>query len=448
MSFRARLTIASAAAVALTIVLGSVLAYVVVRRELRGQIDDALLARAQKVSVPRPDPIGFSLEPPRFGGAGGFAQLVTDDGGVIRGHSHWHGERGEREEPIALPTDGALAVASGSRRAFFTDADIEGTHLRILTAPVVPGVAVQIARPLDEVDDTLHDLALLLGAISFGGVAIAVAAGLVVTRAALAPVRRLTEATEHVTQTGDLTRRIEAAGGDELGRLAANFNAMLATLDRSLGAQRRLVADASHELRTPLTSVRTNVEVLERNPDLDEEERRRVLADLRTELEELTALVGQLVELARGDEPQRTRRAVRLDEIVSDAVERARRRAPAVRFALHAEPTTVEAVPERIETAVSNLLENAAKWSPPGTYVEVGVREGEVTVHDRGPGIPERDLPHVFDRFYRAPAARAVPGSGLGLAIVKQVADEHGGTVTAANAADGGAIVRLRLSPI
>ena len=303
MSFRARLTIASAAAVALTVVVAAVLAYVAVRGELRGQVDDALLARAEKVFVAPTDPVGFSLEPPRFGGAGGYAQLVTADGSVIRGHSHSHGDRGEREHErlISLPTDGALAVAAGSRDAFFTDAEVEGTHVRILTAPVAAGVAVQIARPLDEVDDTLHDLALLLAAISFGGIAIAVAAGLVVTRAALAPVRRLTEATEHVTETGDLTRRIAVVGGDELGRLAANFNSMLAALDRSLGAQRRLVADASHELRTPLTSIRTNVEVLERNPALDDEERRRVLTDLRDELEELTALVGQLVELARGD---------------------------------------------------------------------------------------------------------------------------------------------------
>jgi two-component system sensor histidine kinase MprB len=222
---------------------------------------------------------------------------------------------------------------------------------------------------------------------------------------------------------------------------------MFETLEKSVSAQRQLVVDASHELRTPLTSLRTNVEVLEQANGLPERERAAILSDLKAQLLELTRLVEDLLELARTGEEQRTPETVHLDQLVAGAVERARVLVRDVRFETTLEPTTVQGVPRRIERAVSNLLDNAAKWSPPGGRVLVEVRNGEVRVRDEGPGIDEADVERVFDRFYRADRARGVPGSGLGLAIVRDVAEEHGGAVTAANGSQGGAELRLRLSP-
>ena len=265
------------------------------------------------------------------------------------------------------------------------------------------------------------------------------------TRTALAPVRRLTEATEHVSETRDLERRIPSDGRDELSRLAASFNTMLEALADSARAQRQLVSDASHELRTPLTSLRTNIEVLARGQSMAPDERDRLLRDIVDQLAEMTALVAELVELARGDQRPLRPEDVRLDLVVADALERVRRNWPGVEFQAALEETTVDGTRATIERAVSNLLDNAAKWSPPGSRVEVSVREGQVVVRDRGPGIDDDDLPYVFDRFYRAPGARGMPGSGLGLAIVRQVAQAHGGDVVAENAEGGGTRLRLTL---
>jgi len=234
-------------------------------------------------------------------------------------------------------------------------------------------------------------------------------------------------------------------GSDELSRLAASFNTMLGVLEASLSTQRQLVADASHELRTPLTSIRTNIEVMSRSDGLSIEERRELLKDVIAQLEDLSVLVGDLVELARGSEPKLEPEDVRLDEVVERAVDVARRRSPGVLFTASLEPTMVRGVPSRLERAVGNLLDNGAKWSPPEQKVEVTLRGGELWVRDHGPGIDEADLPFVFDRFYRSPSARGLPGSGLGLAIVRQVAESHGGRVSAEPAPGGGALFRLSL---
>jgi two-component system sensor histidine kinase MprB len=243
-----------------------------------------------------------------------------------------------------------------------------------------------------------------------------------------------------VTETRDLSRRIRVGSRDELGRLATAFNAMLEALDASLRQQRQLVADASHELRTPLSSLRTNIEVLIGGKKLPEDERQKLLADVTGQVEELSTLVAALVELDP-DEPLELE-DVRLDELVAAAVDRARLHAPGVEFRERLSESVISASPFQVDRAVANLLDNAAKWSD---TVDVGVDDHTVTVRDHGPGIAPEDLPHVFDRFYRAAAARKLPGSGLGLAIVKQVADSHGGAVTAENAPDGGALFRLRL---
>lgn len=440
-SFRARVTLAAAAAVALAVALASVAVYFMARSVLRDQVDAGLADRAEQIARSPVRELRHSLypafPPPLLGGPGGYTQLVTVDGAVRR----------PLGAEVALPVSARhLAVAAGSEEAFYEDARVAGTHVRILTVQLAPGLAVQIARPLTEVDDVLADLRLILLLVALGGVALAAVLGLAVARAALAPARRLTETAEEITATGDLSRRVEVGGSDELGRLASSFNAMLGALEQSVLAQRRLVADASHELRTPLTSLRTNVELLARGNGLSPDERRRLLDDVEAELEELTTLVADVVELARDGERDLHMEEVRLDALVADAVERARRHAPEVRFHADLTESVVRGDPGRLHRAVSNILDNAAKWSPPGGVVEVRVRGGEVSVRDHGPGIAAEDLPHVFDRFYRSPAARGMPGSGLGLAIVRQVAEAHGGRVAAEQAEGGGTLVRLILT--
>jgi two-component system sensor histidine kinase MprB len=318
----------------------------------------------------------------------------------------------------------------------------------MLTFPYGAGAAVQIALSLREVDHSLGRIKNLLILIAGGGIAIAAGLGLAVSRAALAPVRRLTAAAENVTETGDLSDRIEVSGRDELSRLAASFNAMLGALEESSRAQRQLVADASHELRTPLTSLRTNIEVLASERSLPAGERERLLADVVDQLSEMTTLISGLIDLARGEQQTAEPEEVRLDLVAADAVDRARRDRPAVTFTTDLQESMVQGVPATIERAVANLLDNAAKWSPPGGDVEVAVRNGEVSVRDHGPGIDEEDLPHVFDRFYRSRSARGRPGSGLGLAIVRQVAVAHGGEVVAEHADGGGTRMTLRLNGV
>jgi two-component system sensor histidine kinase MprB len=442
MSFRARLALVAAAAVALAVVLASVVVYVVVRNQLRGTVDGALRDRAAEISrVPlhafREGDQAFLERGPGLGEAPGYVQVVTSDGTTIRAAD------ARTELPVS---ERVLSVAKGENGSFFTDANVAGVHVRVLTIPGSSGFAVQIARPLSEVDRSLDRIRLFLILIAAGGVAVATALGLAVSRAALAPVRRLTSATERVTETGDLSERIDTTGRDELGRLATSFNTMLGALQESTRAQRQLVADASHELRTPLTSLRTNIEVLAGEHRLPAAERKRLLTDVVEQLGEMTSLIAELIALARAEQQPVEPEDVRLDLVAADAVERARRNRPGVTFKTNLEESLVNGDPQTIERAVGNLLDNAAKWSPPGGEVEVAIHEGELIVRDHGPGIAEEDLPFVFDRFYRATSARGMPGSGLGLAIVRQVAEAHGGTVTAERAEGGGTRISLRLN--
>jgi len=231
-----------------------------------------------------------------------------------------------------------------------------------------------------------------------------------------------------------------------MARLAASFDGMLTALEISLRQQRQLVADASHELRTPLTTLRTNLELLARGQPTDPAERQQVLVELVAQMERLSTLVGDLIDLARDEEATLPVEDVRLDEVVADAITDVRGRYPHVRFDAVMEETTVRGIRPRILRAVTNLLDNAGKWSPPAGVVEVSVNGGEVSVRDHGPGIAPEDAPRVFDRFWRAPNARSLPGSGLGLSIVKDVAESHGGSVTLESANGGGARFRLRIT--
>jgi two-component system sensor histidine kinase MprB len=454
MTFRRRIILLTAAAVAVAIALAVCSTYVIVRHDLHSGIDAQLWASNPEVIVTQgsastgvegPTPPGgagvlsnarVQVPAAAFGAASGIAQATLPSGTII-----------SPQAGGMLPVTAAVKdVASGKRAAFLSDQTVDGVHLRVLTRRGAMGDVLQIARPLTDADNTLARLRWVLAAVMLGGVALAGGLGVLVSRAATRPLARLTGTAEQVTATGDLHHRIPAATDDEPGRLATAFNAMLAALESSRDAQRQLVADASHELRTPLTAIRANIELLEHAPDLPPAERAAMLESARGQLEDLTVLVGDLVDLARpGERPAEPPEDLRLDSLVADAVDRARRHAPTTTFELTAEPCVVRARRARLVRAIGNLLDNAVKWSPPGEAVEVRVREGEVTVRDHGPGIAQGDLPHVFDRFYRAPSARGLPGSGLGLAIVKHVADAHRGAVSAEAAPGGGTLMRLTL---
>jgi two-component system sensor histidine kinase MprB len=372
----------------------------------------------------------------------GYQQLVDAHGTVLF-----------RSANVTLPVEARTRkLAAGTGGRFFADARVNGIHLRILAERIAPERVVQVAQQLTEVDTLLRHLRLILVLLDIGGIALAALLGRLVAGAAVLPVKRLTQATEHVTRTQDLSGRIAPVGEDEIGRLATSFNAMLDALEQSMNAldasvhaQRQLVADASHELRTPVTSLRTNIEILQQAGDMDPEEHRHLLSDVVEQLEELTLLINDLIDLARGEEPSTDTEDMRLDLLVGEVVERARLHSPIARFEVELVPTIVVGVPARLERAVSNLIDNAVKYSPRGEPVEIRLRGQELTVRDHGHGISAEELPHVFDRFYRGAEARGRPGSGLGLAIVRQVVGQQGGSVAAEAAAGGGTLMRLRL---
>ena len=459
LSLRRRLALLSALAVALAVVLASAIIYALVRDSLRDQVDDDLRERASRAEFrpggegrpggrpgPPPEfepPPGSAVAlPPPPGGAGGppaLGQVIEPDGTIVAAP----GPSGDVEIPISAPSR-ELAEQGGEPR--FEDLDAGGTPLRVLTEPLPEGGALQVARSLEQTEETLSTLVVVLFLVSAGGIGLAAALGPVVARTALAPAAEVSSAAEEVARTRDLTRRIAVHGEDELGRLAASFNQMMEALERSEASQRRLVADASHELRTPLATLRTNIETLGRSEQIEPGERARLVSDLTDELEEMTELVTDVVELAREpDSDQLVRDDVRLDELAGEAVERARRRARGLRFTTRLSPAVVSGDSRRLGRAISNLLDNAAKWSPAGGEVEVEVEGGRVSVRDHGPGFADEDLSKVFDRFWRSDEARGKHGSGLGLAIVQRVAEEHGGRARAANAGGGGAVVGFEL---
>jgi two-component system sensor histidine kinase MprB len=460
MSFRRRITLLAAVAVTVAVVLASAVTYLVVAHQLRGQVDSQLRGRAHGLPLigshlahrPEGQPLFSGAIPPnlflglspRPNQVRGYQQLVSSSGKVLRRSG---------SARVTLPVSAATRrLAAAGKHSFFGDAHVDGIHLRILTEGVRPGLAVQFAQPLTEVDHLLSRLRLILALIALGGIALAALLGRLVARAVVAPVGRLTRAAEHVARTQDLSGRITADRADEIGRLAVSFNAMLdalgrsmSALDASVHAQRQLVADASHELRTPVTSLRTNVEILQQAHDIHPAEREQLVADVVEQIEELTLLINDLIELARGEEPPADTEDVRLDLVVRESIERAHRHSPETPFDAELAPTVLPGVPARLGRAVNNLIDNALKYSPPGRPVEIRLAGHELAVRDHGPGISADDLPHIFDRFYRGAEARGRPGSGLGLAIVRQVVEQHRGTILAAAAPGGGTVMRVEL---
>ncbi|MDT0349518.1 sensor histidine kinase [Pseudonocardia charpentierae] len=446
-SLRARIGVLTALAAAGAVILVSVVAFFIVRQNILATLDANLLQRATAAAQSElVDPERLAGTPTGALGAGDIRLALLYANGLAQS------ARGAVTAPPLGEQE--LEVARGDADSSVRTATDGRVQYRVVAVAAGDGRALVIGQRLDATRAVLTRLGVALPAIGGVGVALAALAGVAVARTGLRPVQQLTAATERVASTGDL-EPIPVDGSDELARLTASFNDMLGALAASQEQQRRLVADAGHELRTPLTSMRTNLELLTAAsrpgaPPLPESDHAEILDDLQAQIAELSTLVGDLVELAREDAPQVVHEPVELTDVIERALERARRRAGDVEFDATLVPWTLIGDATALERAVLNLIDNAAKWSPPGATVRVQMRPLDpwsvlVEVADSGTGIAEQDLPRVFDRFYRAAGARTMPGSGLGLSIVRQVAVRHGGAVWAGRAPEGGALLVLRL---
>jgi two-component system, OmpR family, sensor histidine kinase MprB len=459
MSLRRRIAAAATLAAAVVAIAVGATGYLSTRSHLIGQLRQELQTRAvpyQRAHPPDDQRAGgrgsgratahrarprVGVPPaPALGGAPGYFQSVLVNGRAVAG------DGGNPELPVGPRV---VQIARQGQGSFYRSATVRGIHVEILTvANRVDHTAVEVALPLTEVDSALSSLletyALLVG----GGVLLAGLLGTLIARSALAPITRFSERTEQVTSTLSSPQRLQETGASELRRLATSFNRTLDALERSIQAQRHLIADASHELRTPMAALRSNIQIFLESHRLPADERAGLQQAILDELDELTQLVADVVELARGSAPNEHTEPISLDEIVDRVVERARRRSPEIVFALELEPAVIVNVAERVARAVTNVIDNARKWSPPGATVEIGLHDGVLSVRDHGPGFAPADLPYVFDRFYRAEEARRMPGSGLGLAIVKHAAEAHGGSVVAANAVGGGARLEVSFGPL
>ncbi|MEZ0107883.1 two-component system sensor histidine kinase MprB [Catenulispora sp. EB89] len=451
---RTRITALVMVAVGVSVALASIAAWVTVRNQILNQMDSSLYQKAQNAKTLVNEHVAVGLLDPTV-------YVVYDGSGTPTGQSNLPPQIVQDDIRFSAPD---LEVAQHTRDDHYSTLVIDGVRYRALSVPITTvetalqppteRTAVLVAESMADTQQTLGRLSLVSILVGIAGIAVAGSAGITVGRAGLRPVDRLTEATEYVARTGDL-RPIEVQGTDELARLATSFNSMLTALARSQEHQRRLIADAGHELRTPLTSMRTNIDLLSQvfgtassHPApgsspvrISDADRAELIGDVQAQMEELSILVGDLVELSRDTKPQTAPEQVNLSDVVRQAVDRVRRRAPHLKFEIQLQPWYLEGDPAALERAVTNLLDNAAKWSPENGTVTVRLSDGLLQVADQGPGIAEEDLPHVFERFYRSTEARTMPGSGLGLAIVRQAAENHGGRVAAARASSGGALL-------
>lgn len=436
-SLAARVATLTTLAVALT--LGSVSAsvYLVVRAELVGNLDASIRDRAEQAVASGYTPSSINDRDADLLDVAGIEIFTLQGGASLASLTN--------STEVDM-TDAEVAVSLGRVPSSARTAIVGDVTYRVVAVPAGPGSALIMVQPMDSIQQTLDRLGLILVITTLAGMAVAGAAGWAVATNGLRPVRRLTRAAEHVARTQEL-QPIEVVGRDELARLTTSFNQMLAALDASQLQQRRLVADAGHELRTPLTSLRTNVELLTQSSQagrpLRDEQAVEVMTDIRAQVEELTTLIGDLVELARDEPLHHDPEPMDLADVVAHAIDRVQLRAPALTFDADLGTWWVEGEPRALERAVTNLLDNAAKWSPPDSTVEVTLADGVVTVRDHGPGIAAADLPHVFERFYRSSEARTLPGSGLGLSIVRRAAERHGGTVEVESEPGSGATFRM-----
>ncbi|OIV37818.1 two-component sensor histidine kinase [Mangrovactinospora gilvigrisea] len=473
LTLRSRMTLLIASAVAVAIAVCAFACWFIVRGQLYEQLDKTLTRGMQMSSEEAASYVAACQTKASSGGSsypghgppfGGYAQIVLATGERCLISTV---PQGEATASVKV-TASDMAVAEGKETDSLHNSTVDGgagkgTDVRVFTTAINGPIArykgqlitgaVSVARPLTEVENSLNNLALLLVVVAAAGVLGASSAGLLIARASLRPVNRLTEAVEHVAETEDLTIRIPVEGKDEIARLSTSFNAMTSALASSQERQQRLIADAGHELRTPLTSLRTNVDLLLRSDEtgraIPPDDRRRLLHSLQAQMGELSGLIGDLLELSRPDSSKDAGRVevVPLHEVVTAAVQRARLRAEPMGLEVveDVQPWYVVGHAAALERAVVNLLDNAVKFSPAGGRVEVRLGGGGLTVRDHGPGIPAGDLPHVFERFWRSPSARSMPGSGLGLSIVARAVEGAGGRVSLAPAAGGGTVARVDL---
>lgn len=431
-SLASRVTVLTTLAVGVTVAVLSAAAYATVRTQTMNTLDDALLERAQAAARTNTLDALSAQDVPSWALGAADVKIIFLNGRNQTARTADHSET----LPLGRPE---LEVARGERPSYARTVHDRGESYRVVSVPAGNDQALIIAQSLEATDRTLDRLGLVMLLFGVAGIIAAGLAGWAVAANGLRPVRRLTAAVEDITRTQEL-RPIPVEGSDEIARLAASFNEMLAALGASQHRQRQLVADAGHELRTPLTSLRTNLDLLaQAGTALPEAQRRELLDDVRAQIAEMTTLIGDLVELARDDGPRATIEPVDLAATTQQAVTRVKRRAHGLTFDVRLEPWWLVGDANSLERAITNLLDNAAKWSPDEGIVRVHLRAGTLMVSDAGPGIEPKDLPHVFERFYRATSSRTLPGSGLGLSIVKAVAERHGGVVRAGTGPDGGA---------
>jgi two-component system, OmpR family, sensor histidine kinase MprB len=470
-TLRVRLAIASTVAAAVAVIGVAVLGVGFARMELRSSVDETLVEQARGIHAAElVDRQGGRPEGDASTSQGAPAAQGSGDGRSGDGDGDGDGDEAAVLEggvaafqvidesgtivfttPFVTPLpidDEDLEVAIDREPTRLRDATIASTHYRVVTEFSPPNYAVQVARPMTDVDRTLRGLTLGFSVLALLGIAMAGVSGLVLGRRALAPVAELSEASREVAATQDATLTVPETGGAELAQLGRSINTMLASLADARDHERRLIDDAAHELRTPLTSLRTNIEMLADDRPLTADDRRDLLGDVRSQMEEFSSLVGDLDALARGDGATAVNDHdnVSMAAVTEAAVRRAQRRAGTVQLNLTVEqPADTFGDAAMLERAVLNVLDNAVKWSPPDGTVEVRLTGGTITVSDSGPGIAPADLPHVFDRFWRAPTSRSTPGSGLGLAIVKQVVEAHHGTVRIESTEGSGTRVEMTL---
>jgi two-component system sensor histidine kinase MprB len=451
MTLRNRVSVAAAVGVLVVVAAVSSVLYVSYAASLRSRVDATLVDAAQQASS-----ITQRIKQSAAGG-----QATPDfDKPVTVGSVELElflGPVGVGQLSQVGPLDSRdVEVAEGAQPPYFANEDHGGQEFRVYTA-AMPGTSgaglVRTSRAADADDGALRTAALLLAGLTIGAAGVTYGAARLTAGRILRPIGELTATAEHITQTGDLTARLRPARrngdgtSDEVGRLSSSFDTMLAALHESVTAQRQLVADASHELRTPLTSLTTNLDLLEDGAGLADPQAPALVRAAREQAGELNQLITDLLDLARYHESTPHRETVRLDVLTDQAVQRVRQRAPHAVIDAELRPCLVHVDPAAVDHAVSNLVDNAIKWSPPGVAVRVVVETGRVLVSDQGPGIADEHLPHIFERFYRAPDARGMPGAGLGLAIAGSVARANEGSVEV-RTGPGGSTFILAFPPL
>lgn len=428
-SIRHRFVAVSSICLVVAVVVVTVAAYLVSRGSLEDQLNRNLRQQFDQItrSVVRQGSSYVVTGPCQYLAEPACARVVNSRGATVKLDGI--------ESDIPVPP-GARAVAAGQAGPLVYDAHYDGQPIRVYVAQLRRGYALLVAEPSSDLHTDLRDLEIALGIVGLVGLLVVVTLTILMTRASLAPIGALVAQTQRIAEARDPSMRVDEFGQDELSLVARSFNDVLAQLEESIGAQRVLVADASHELRTPLTGLRANVDLLRESSRLTVDQRDATIAALDAQVRDLITLVNALIDLARGAEADAHREPVRLDELVEQCVRRARRNWPQAVFVTELEPFVLDATPTRLATAIGNVLDNAAKFAGDAGPITVTLADGTLSITDQGPGIPPEDRDRVFDRFYRAADARAVPGSGLGLAIARDAVTSVGGTITAEPGAD------------